>query len=120
MVNDILKELNDVKGLDNVYLLEEEDKDIIRNLEHENNEGVFSCLEKKFTLVLTHDSSFRDPISEIVEKKNGSIIFPGVGFPELKRENVISGSPCKEVHEFLIKKFDLNLKDEASLIIGFD
>ena len=56
MVNDILKELNDVKGLDNVYLLEEEDKDIIRNLEHENNEGVFSCLEKNEYLELIPQS----------------------------------------------------------------
>ena len=39
-VRDIITTLSQVRGLSNVTLLKEENKDIIRNLEDEENEGV--------------------------------------------------------------------------------
>ena len=120
MINSIIDELNNTKGLNNVQLLKEEDIDIIRNLEEENNEGVFSCLDKEFTLMVTHDSSFREPAGEIVKEQNGNVMFPGVAFPEIKAKEVVSSSPKKEVHDYLTKKFNLFLKDEATLLIGLN
>ncbi|MAF51237.1 MAG: hypothetical protein CMH64_04055 [Nanoarchaeota archaeon] len=120
MVRQIIKTLSETKGLDNVNLLKEEIKDIIRNLENDSNEGVISCLDRKYTLVLTHDSNFRDPVREIVKKENGEITFPPIPFPEVKATNVVSSSPSKEVHDFLVKEFNLTLEDDATLLIGFD
>ena len=119
-VRDIITTLSQVRGLSNVTLLKEENKDIIRNLEDEENEGVLSCLDKQFTLVLTHNSEFRAPEGEIAKKENGKIIFPSIPFSEVTAKNVISSSPNKDTHEFLVKQYDLILTDEATLIIGFD
>jgi hypothetical protein len=116
----IIKTLRETKGLDNVFLLKEDLKDIVRNLEEEHNDGVTSCLDRKFTVLLTHDSNFRDPVREIVKQESGKISFPPIPFPEVKANNVVSSSPSEEVHNFLVKKFKLNLKDEATLLIGFD
>ena len=120
MVESIISKLKSVKGLDNVNLLEKEDIDIIRNLEEERNRGVFDCLEREFVIVLTHDSSFRGPKENIVKEENGILYFPGVNFPEIKGKEVISSCPCKDVHDFLVKKFNLQLEDEATLLIGFN
>ena len=119
-VRDIITTLSQVRGLSNVTLLKEENKDIIRNLEDEENEGVLSCLDKQFTLVLTHNSEFRAPEGEIVKKENGKLILPPIPFSEVNAKNVISSSPNKDTHEFLVKQYDLILTDEATLIIGFD
>ena len=120
MVKQILETLSRTKGLDNVFLLKEETKDVIRNLEEEHNKGVLSCLDRKFTVLVTHDSNFRDPVREIIKKENGKTSFPPIPFPEVKANNVVSSSPSKEVHNFLVKEFDLDLNDEATLLIGFD
>ncbi|MAG52856.1 MAG: hypothetical protein CMH62_02740 [Nanoarchaeota archaeon] len=120
MVKQILETLSRTKGLDNVYLVKEETKDIIRNIEEENNEGVLTCLGRKFTVLVTHDSNFRDPVREIVKQEDGKTSFPPIPFPEVKANNVVSSSPSKEVHDFLVKEFNLKLEDEATLLIGFD
>mgnify|MGYP001608487405 FL=1 len=119
-VRDIIASLSQVRGLSNITLLKDEDKDIIRNLEDEENEGVFSCLDKQFTLVLIHNSDFRTPEGEIVRKENGKIIFPPIPFSEVNAKNVVSSSPNKDTHEFLIKQYDFTIIDEATLLIGFD
>ncbi len=119
-VRDIISSLSEIEGLANINLLKEEDKDIIRNLESEENIGVLECLDKKFTIILTHNSSFRGPQGEIVKKENGKIIFPPVPFSEVDLQNVVSGSPNKDTHDFLVKEFNLALTDEATLLIGFD
>lgn len=119
-VRDVISSLSEVSGLSNIHLLRAEDKDIIRNLEDEENEGVLACLDSKFTLVLTHDSSFRKPEGEIIKKEDGKIIFPAVPFSEVNAKNVVSSSPNKDAHEFLVKQYNLELTDEATLLIGFD
>lgn len=112
-----IKTLESLKGISNIHILKEEQKDIILNLEDENNLGVHKCLEKKYSIVITHDSSFRDPTCPIVKKENGHTILPEVPFPEI---NSISSSPSKEVHDYLAKEFNLKLKDEATLILGLN
>jgi len=107
-------------GLSNIYLLKEEDKDIILNMEEDENLGVKECIERKFTLVLTHDSGFRKPQGKIVKENNGNMIFPAVPFSEVNAKRVVSSSPGRDVHQFLVKRFNLKLKDDATLLIGFD
>ena len=116
----IMEKLTSLDGLYNINLIREKDKDIILNMEEEENQGVHECIDRKFTLMVTHNSNFRDPDGEIVKEKDNKIIFPSVPFSEVNAKNVVSSSPCKEVHDFLVKKFDLKLKDEATLLIGFD
>jgi hypothetical protein len=119
-IKKIIAKLSEVNGLDNVKLLSEHDRDIILNMEDEENLGVQECIDRQFTLVLTHDSSFRKPEGKIVREAEGRIIFPGVPFSEVKAKKVISSSPCKDVHDYVVKRFDLELKNEATLLIGFD
>ncbi len=120
MTNKIIEDLRKVDGLSNVNLLDERLKKETSSLEEENNIGVRECLKRKYVIVLTHDSSFREPESEIVKKDNEMIIFPAVPFSEVKAKNVVSSSPSKKVHDFLVRKFNLKLKYEATLLIGFD
>ena len=119
-VMDIISSLCEVEGLANIQLLKEEDKDIIRNLEDEHNVGVLTCLDRNFTIVLTHDSRFRPPVGEVVAKENGKIVLPPLPFPEVIAKNVVSGSPNEETHKYLVKNLGIELNDEATLLIGFD
>ena len=120
MKNKIIEDLMKVNGLDNVKLLGERLKEDISSLEEKNNIGVRECLKRKYTAILTHDSSFREPEGKIVVYKNEEIIFPAVPFSEIKAKNVVSSSPSKKVHNFIVKKLNLKLNDEATLFIGFD
>lgn len=120
MVEKIISQLKQVKGLSNFNLLHDSHKKKILELEESRNLGVKECLNRQFTLLLTHDSSFRPPTSSEVIKKENSITFPPVSFPEVDAKDVVSSSPSKKVHDFLVKEFNLKLKDEATLLIGFN
>lgn len=120
-INQILEDLKRVKGLDNLFLISDSEKERLLKIESSNNKGVDACLKREFTLMVTHDSSFRGPTEKIVTKDDGKIIFPPVSFPEVKARNVVSSSPSSKVHKFLVRRFNLKLKDEeATLLIGFD
>ena len=113
----IIQLLRKIDGLANIYVLNEEEKRLLAELEEEENHGMHACLTMPITLVLTHDSSFREPAAPIVLQKNGKHTFPPVPFPELQR--AISSSPSKKVHDFLIKRLHLNLGEgDATLVIG--
>ena len=121
MINKIFQELEKVSGLKAIAFLNRNMKNLVDNLEEENNHGVFECLERNYTLLLSHDSSFRDPVSEIVDTKNGVVTFPGIDFPEVTGKNVVSSSPSLKVHDALLKSLNLSLAtDEATLLVGFN
>jgi len=120
MLTNIINNLKKTKDLGNIYVLDNKLKSRISKLEDKNNIGVHECLKRKNTIMLTHDSRFRSPEGEIVLKDKKGILFPGVPFSEVKAVNVISSSPSKKIHALLMKKFKLKLKDEATLLIGFD
>lgn len=119
-VEAILKKLRSTKGLKECFILDEDDKENIRELEEARNVGVMECLDRKFTLVVVHDSKFRSPQGDIVKKKGRDVEFPAVPFSEVS-EDAISSCPSKLVHHFLIERFHLHVHpDEATLLIGFD
>jgi|TARA_Y100000310_G_scaffold345729_1_gene468925 hypothetical protein len=123
MVNakEIVKKLEHIKGLYHINLINEEDKDIINNLEEENNLGVLECLDRKHVVMVTHDSNFRKPEGSIVNNNGKGISFPPVSFSEVEAKNVVSSSPTVKVHDYLMKRFELNVDEEhATLLIGFD
>ena len=107
-------------GLTNILVLDEETKDLIRELEDDVNLGVFECLNRDVCILATHDSSFRKPVDPQVLIEGKETIFPPVPFPELDGMFAVSSSPKKEVHDILVEKFGLELSDEATLLIGFD
>ncbi len=115
----VISKLKYVKGLSNFNLLHDYHKKKILELEESRNLGVKECLSREFVLLLTHDSTFRPPTSPEVMKKDNKVIFPPVSFPEVEAKDVVSSSPSKIVHDFLVKEFNLKLKDEATLLIGF-
>src|SRR3989338_4869376 len=108
----IVDGLKQVNGLSNFNLLSEFDKVKILALEEERNICVIKAIKMPNTLLLTHDSNFREPTCPIFV--NG--IFPPVPFPELNAKSVVSSSPSKPVHDYLTKKFNLNLKNEEATL----
>ncbi len=144
----ILRILENLRGLNRIRLLEEEELTKIRAMELPENTGVSEALSREFTLVAVHDSSFRKPPAptvllesegKIIGKENvmtgkfeleagateaeGTYLFPPVPFPELEgaAQNVVSASPSKEVHEYLMGLLWLGENPElATLLIGFD
>ena len=116
-----IAKLQTIPELSNINLLRAYDKKFIKQNEDPNNIGVLKSIERQFTLVVTHDSNFRGPDNKITIERNGSIIFPPVPFPELKGKNVISASPSSKIHNYLVERFKMHLKnEEATLLIGFD
>ncbi len=116
---DYLKSLN---GLNDCAFINDYHKsELFRIILREEyaNLGVFAALLRTHTLVVTHDSTFRQPCIPIVSKVGRNIVFPAVPFPELDMCNVVSSSPGFEAHEFL--KSIIKVKsDEATLLIGFN
>lgn len=120
-VENIIRDLERTNGLSNVKLLSPKHKQLISKLEEPNNHGVLECLNREFTLALTHDSSFRGPSSEIVLENGGEIMLPAVAFPEVNGKDVVSSSPSTKVHNVLIEELGLDLEEEeATLLIGFN
>ncbi|MEK6923192.1 MAG: hypothetical protein AABW84_00640 [Nanoarchaeota archaeon] len=124
MVNDVQKiiaELKSITGLTHVFLLNDIDKLEFKILEDTNNLGVRLSLDRKYSLVVVHDSRFRSPRGSMVLDDAGKLIFPPLPFPEINAWNVTSSSPSVVLHNHLINIFGLNLADdEATLIVGFD
>lgn len=119
ITNQIVNDLKKIKGLDNFIILNNKDKEIIKELEEKNNIGVREAIKRKYTIAFTHDSSFREPEAKIVVKRQDKIIFPPVPFPEIKAKNVVSCSPGYKVDSYLRKRIKAK-KDDATLIVGFD
>jgi hypothetical protein len=117
----ILEKLKDVPGLNHLGFLKEKHKSIISQMEESNNLGVLECLKREHILLLSHNSYFRPPTSEIVKFQNNTSIFPSVPFPEVKAEDVVSSSPSLAVHNWLLNEFNISLnKEEATLLVGFN
>jgi hypothetical protein len=120
-VNEIMDSLNKVKGLRALAILDEDKKDLVKALEEERNKGVFECLERDWTILVAHDSNFREPVKEIVDGDGEDLSFPGIGFPEVDGKNVVSSSPSKSVHNALMEALHVSIdSEEATLLIGFD
>ena len=120
-MKEIIKSLNNIKGLKVLSSLGEEHKEFIKKFEDKNNHGVLESLNREFTLLLSHDGTFRDPESEIVMLKDNEALFPPVPFSEIKAKNVVSSSPSKKIHDLLKQKLNLEIdENHATLLVGFD
>lgn len=121
IVEKIIRELQNTKGLGNVKLLNSKHKKMILELEDENNLGVKECVMRDFTIALTHDSTFREPVGEIVVDTETGLVLPAVPFPEAKGKDVVSSSPSEIVHKAIVTELELSLNpEEATLLIGFN
>ncbi|MEK6807977.1 MAG: hypothetical protein AABX75_03020 [Nanoarchaeota archaeon] len=116
--------LKRIKGLSDISILDDADREKLRELEKPNNLGVLACLKRKFVICMAHDSSFREPAGDIAIETEAGLVFPAVPFPELEtagRKNVTSSSPSEKAHDFLAKKYKMNIPNsDATLLIGFD
>jgi hypothetical protein len=115
-----IENLLKIKWLKEVVVLDDKDKKYIFENEEDRNHGVYESIKREVTLCMIHDSEFRDADSPIVFNIWKKIIFPVVWFHEVKRQNVVSGSPCLEVHNYLKNKFKNLDNDDATVLIGFD
>ena len=120
-MQEIIESLKGIKGLKILSNLNEEHKELIKKIEDRNNIGVLESINRDFTLLLSHNSTFRNPEGKTVKIENNNILFPPIPFPEVKAKNVVSSSPSKKIHDLLKEKLKLNLKkDDATLLVGFD
>lgn len=120
-INLIIDALRKVQGLYNFAVLSDEDKKTILEIEDGRNVGVLTCLGKKYVIVLTHDSKFRPPFSNLTVQTSEGIVFPALPFPEINANKPISASPSKKVHDYLVSRYGMNITDEhATLLVGFD
>ena len=120
-INMIIENLKNVKGLYNFVILNDDGKKAIIEMENGRNTGVLTCLGKRFVIVMTHDSKFRNPIGSLVLQTSEGIVFPALPFPEIDAKKPLSASPSKKVHDYLVKKFNMSINEEhATLIVGFD
>lgn len=115
-INNLLK----VKWIKEVIILSDGDKKYIFENEEERNHWVYESIKRNVTLCITHNSEFRDADSYIVMQMWKKVIFPVVGFHEVKRNNVVSGSPSLNVHNYLISKFKKVDLNDATVLIWFD
>jgi len=117
----IIEDINKIDGLRFVATLEEMHKEIIRVLEEKRNVGVMDCLQREHTMLLLHDSNFRDPEERIVKRKDGELLFPSLPFPEVDGLDVVVSSPSKSVHRALLESLHASASEkEASLLVGFN
>ncbi len=120
-LEEIKSSLKNTKGLNFITFLNEKHKRFIIASEEINNMGVFEALKKDYVALITHDPSFRDPVREIVIKKENGVFFPPVPFPEINAEEVVSSSPSSKVHDNLLNQLNiLPRPEEATLIVGFN
>ena len=112
-----MKGINKIKGLRFHSMISQSQKEQIKVLEDAQNSGVFACLQKRRVFIISHNSSFRDPL---VFNKDGSFVFAPQPFPEFNDQAIMS-SPSKKVHDFLIKEYNLSLNPtDATLLVGVD
>ena len=126
-IQHIIQALQNVQGLTVVDLLHEQHKSFIQQLEAKNNFGVHQAIQRKHTLLVSHDSTFREPAGTIVEHikdhNRNQVTFPAVPFPELNSlaNNIVSSSPSNSVHLALQKTLNIKFpQGEATLLIGWD
>lgn len=115
-----LKRVLSLPGIRSACELSSEDKRFIFLNEEERNHGVFEAIRRKHALCILHTDEFRLPDAPIVYSAGGKVIFPPVPFHEIKRENVVSGSPGVAVHSYLLKRFPDAGSTDATVLIGFD
>ncbi len=108
-----------LRGIKEVAMLTEDDKDTVWNMEEERNIGVFETIMRRYVIVVTHDSSWRPAASDIVIKRGQRVVFPPVPFPEVKEKDAVSSSPGLDVHQFLSSKVRIEPND-ATILIGFN
>lgn len=118
-LKDVQQTLMVLKGIKEVTMITEDDKDVIWNMEEERNIGVFQTLMRRYVIVVTHDTSWRPAASDIVVKRGERVVFPPVSFPEVKEKDAISSSPGRNVHQYLSSKIRIEPND-ATILIGFN
>ncbi len=89
--------------------------------EEQRNHGIREALKRTHMICLLHNSDWRDSPTSLVSKdQSGHIIFPGISFPEITGTGVVSGSPSKEIHTYLLQFFPYASYDDATIIVGWD
>lgn len=110
--------LKSMKGVVDLETLHDIHRWEIERMEKTHNLGVHEVLKRDEVLILIHDSDFREAAGELVTNRGQ---LPPVPFPEIDKENVVSASPCKEVHDFILKQYGfVDHPEYATVLIGFD
>ncbi|GAB0174986.1 MAG: hypothetical protein HHAS10_08650 [Candidatus Altimarinota bacterium] len=120
-INRAISTLQTIEGITEVIELSDEARKYIRNHEEIRNTGVLETISRDHVVVFLHNSHFRNPVEPIVTKNNSEeIYFPGIPFPEIQGKRVVSSSPGKKVHEYLLNFFPYHQTDDATVLVGWD
>lgn len=101
--------------------LSDDAKKYLLNHEETRNHGVYDVLKRQHILCFIHDSSFRDPVWQIVVKNNAwESYFPSIPFPEIEWKDVVSASPWKKTHNYLLQFFPYANEDSATVLVAWN
>jgi len=112
--------LLNIKWINNLIILDDNDKKYIFENEEDRNHWVFETIRKSVVFCFTHDSNFREADAPIVLKLWNKVIFPAVSFHEINMSSTVSSSPWVKIHNYLSSKFQNIAKDEATVLVWFD
>lgn len=113
--------LKNIPGVTAVVELDRIARDWIRDHEETRNHGVLEVVRRTHVVAFLHNSVFRDATTDITAKTaSGEVYFPGVPFPEVVGNNVISGSPSMKIHTELSKLFPYADPLDATVLVGWD
>lgn len=118
----IISQIKKIKGIKEVKLLDEEQKEFIQEIELDEekqngiiNQGIKDVMRRKIIFLATHNHFFRKANEKLVNEKT----ILSTSFPELKKHKIdaIIASPSWNTHEYLSAFVKLD-KDDATLLIG--
>lgn len=120
-IEDAISTLCTLEWVTEAVELSTEARKYIRNHEEIRNTWVLETIGRDRVIVFLHNSHFRNPVEPIVWKNHSEeVYFPGIPFPEIHWKKVISSSPGKKVHEYLLDFFPYHQPGDATVLVGWD
>lgn len=120
-IDSAIERLKNTPWVVDVIELSRDSREYIQIHEESINHGMQEALHRRNSICLIHNSEWRDPLELLVSKDHsGQMIFPGISFPEIIGKWVISASPSKKIHEYLLQFFPYASHDDATIIVGWD
>lgn len=113
--------LENMIGVTAVVPLDDDTRTYISWHEEMRNHGIHEVLRRRHVLCFLHNQLFRSAAGPITAKNaHNEVYFPGVVFPEIQWNNVISGSPSSHIHTYLTQFFPYTDPTDATVLVGWD
>ena len=120
IITEEAKTLKDKEGIQEIILLNDEDRLQVFENEEAKNHWVHEVIKRDVVYAVIHDDNFsidnQNEVIRIWEKE----IYPTLEFDELNTDKAIAGYPGIEVQTYLSGRFVKTVKTDKILLIWFD